>query len=201
MMRANQDQYLALLQSLLPQGEIWPRSPEATLTKLLQSFSKAIAANHNRAIDLIDEVDPRTTSQLLTDWERVCNLPDNCSAATATTAQERRDAVVTRLAARGGQSLAYFREIAEQLGYQVEFTEYHPFTCGRSKCGDSLNGTGKTRYIWKCTVTGPRITRFKCGASRCGEKLGKISRAQDLECLFHKLKPAHTKLIFGYSGV
>jgi len=200
-MRANNDQYTTLLQTLLPQGEVWPRDPDATLTKLIESFSGAMANNHNRAVDLVDEADPRTSSQLLSDWERVCNLPDGCTDTNATTAQERRNAVVTRLISRGGQSLTYFRAVAEQLGYQVELKEYRPFTCGRSKCGDSLNGPKRNRFIWKCTVLGPRTTKFKCGASRCGEKLGKISRAEDLECKFNKLKPAQTKLIFGYSGV
>lgn len=193
--------YRSQMQQLLPSGKAWPRSADAKLTALLNAMAKEPARVEMRMEQLLKEADPRTASILLPEWEEFAGLPDTCSKSVATTLQERRQAVVAKLTMRGGQSKAYFQALAEKLGYEVTITEYRPFTCGRSKCGETLGGDQVNRFYWKCTVPGPRLTNFKCGASRCGEPLGKISRAEDLECKFNKLKPAQTKLNFGYTGV
>ena len=77
-MRTTFEQYLRHLQALMPQGRAWPTEDGAALTRLLAGFSGGLSRNHNRAVDLIDEADPCTTVELLTDWERVCGLPDGC---------------------------------------------------------------------------------------------------------------------------
>lgn len=192
--------HLAGLQGLLPSGAAWPRAPGAVLTRVLEAWATGFARAHARLEDLHDEADPRATHDLLPDWERVCGLPDACTASTATTVQERRQAVVTKLTAGGGQSIAYFQGIAASLGYATTVTEYRPFVCGASRCGDLLNGGHATRHHWKVHVAGPRYTPFRAGVSQCGDRLGKISRAEDLECRLTRLKPAHTHLIMSYEG-
>lgn len=199
-MRATADQYLVHLQALLPAGPAWPREPEAVLTKMLLAQADGLARVHNRTADLIEEADPRTAYELLSDWERVAGLPDPCSAGIATTLQERRAALVTRLTATGGQSVAYFTGLANTLGYDVTIAEFRPFECGQSQCADHLNGGHECRHDWLVTVHGPRITLFRCGESECGDLLGKITRAEDLECLLHRLKPGHTTLHVFYEG-
>lgn len=193
-------QYLALLQNLLPPGAAWPREDDADLTKILTAMADEFARIHCRALELFEEADPRTTLELLGDWERVLGLPDDCTAA-ADTIQERRSAVLQRLTSLGGQSVAYFIGVAEALGYDgVEIEEYRPFECGASECGDPLNGPSSVRHEWRVAVPDPRVTDFRCGESECGDPLGDIDRADDLECLLTRLKPAHTDLIFSYEG-
>jgi uncharacterized protein YmfQ (DUF2313 family) len=199
-MRADAEQYLAHLQALLPSGPAWPREPEAVLTKVLAAEADGLARAHNRTADLVDEADPRSARELLGDWERVAGLPDPCSAGIATTLQERRAAVVTRLTATGGQSIVYFTGIAAGLGYQVTIDEFRPFVCGRSRCGDRLNGPHSVRHTWRVRVGEPRVTLFRAGASQAGDRLGKFTRAEDLECLLRRLKPQHTTLIVSYEG-
>jgi uncharacterized protein YmfQ (DUF2313 family) len=199
--RTTDEDYLQVLQQLLPSGAAWPREPDATLTKVLRAQAAELARIHNRTLDLLEEADPRTTNELLADWERVAGLPDECTAGRLTTLQERRLGVVSKLQARGGQSRAYFLMLATSLGYDdVEITEYRPFTCGISRCGDQLGGDAAARFVWRVKVLGPRATRFKCGESRCGDSLCKISRAEDLECIFRRSAPAHTNLRFSYEG-
>ncbi|SDH88206.1 YmfQ family protein [Roseospirillum parvum] len=195
--------YLTQLQALLPTGSAWPRDPGATLTRLLAAAAEGLARLHARALALVEEADPRTTLELLPDWERVCGLPDTCSAGRATTIEERRAAVVGRLTARGGQSVAYFQGLAEALGYEIELTEYRPFVCGHSQAGGTHPiGPPSLRHWWSVRVLGPRVTWFRAGLGRCGvDPLAKISRAGDLECRLHKLKPAQSGLIVGYEGV
>lgn len=192
--------YLAQLQALLPPGAAWSRAPEATLTKLLAAIADSLARVDARAAALLDEIDPRTTRELLPDWERVTGLPDPCSAGVVTTLQERRAAVVAKLTATGGASAAYFRGLAEAMGYTVEIDRFRPFVTGISRCGDRLNGGASVRHTWRVRVIGPRYTPFRCGVSQCGDSLGKITRAGDLECKLQRLKPAHTTLVVSYSG-
>lgn len=194
------DDYLSQLQALLPSGPAWPREPDATLTRLLNAWADELARVDGRAAQLIDEADPRTTLELLPDWERVAGLPDSCSAGIATTLSERRAALVDRLTASGGASKAYFLIIAERLGYQVAIERFSPFICGISRCGDPLNGAPSVRHYWRVRVIGPRLTLFRAGASQIGARLGKLTRATDLECLLARLAPAHTTVIVAYEG-
>lgn len=193
--------YRTQLQALLPPGQAFPRDPAATLSKLLEAFAAEFARIDLRADQLLDESDPRGALELLEDWERVCGLPDSCSAALATTLQERRAAVVALLTAQGGSSRAYFVALASSMGYAVEIDEFRPFIAGINRCGDQLTGGHSVRYQWRVRVTGPRFTPFRAGASQCGDLLGKIARADDLECKLKRLKPAHTNLIVSYEGV
>lgn len=194
------DRYLSQLLALLPVGPAWPRDPGTVRHGQLGAIAEGLARVEQRGGDLLTEADPRTTLEMLADWERVAGLPDPCSAGIATTLQERRAAVIARLVATGGQSLAYFQGLAEALGYRVRIREYRPFVCGKSRLGrDALNGGHEVRHVWRVGVIGPRVTWFRCGASRLGvDRLGKITRAEDLDCLLKRLKPAQTTLVVGY---
>lgn len=197
-MRATDAEYLATLQELLPAGDAWPRDDDATLTKVLGGIAPSLARAHNRALELVEEADPRTTREMIGDWERCCGLPDECTPANATTLQERRAAVVAKLTHRGGQDGAYFLGLAEGLGYAVTIEEFRPFVCGLGRCGDRLNGGHEVRYNWRVRILEPRVTWFRTGASAPPDRLGKIDYAEDLECILNRLKPAHTQLVCAY---
>lgn len=198
---ATSDQYLQLLRNLLPPGAAWPREDDSDLTKLLGAMADELATIHNRAEALIEEADPRTTLELLPDWERMLGLPDGCTEL-ADTLQERRQAVVSRLTLLGGQSIAYFTAVALSLGYEdIAIEEFRPSVCGIAMCGYPLGGTHSIRHYWRVVVPGPRLTYARCGVSQCGDLLLNIDRADDLECLLGRLKPAQSNLIFSYEGV
>jgi uncharacterized protein YmfQ (DUF2313 family) len=192
--------YRSQLQALLPPGDAWPRAADATLTKLLDGIAEELARIDSRAMNAVDESDGRSTRELLADWERVCGLPDSCSASLVTTLQERRGAVVAKLTAQGGSTKAYFVALAAAMGYTVVIDEFRPFITGASRCGDLLNGGHAVRHSWRVRVLDARYAPFIAGASQCGDLLGKISRAADLECKFKRLKPAHTHLVVSYEG-
>jgi len=137
---------------------------------------------------------------MLEDWERVLALPDECAPA-GTTLQERRAAVVSRLTVGGGQSLAYYLDLAQRLGYAVTIEEFRPFITGMSCCGDTLNGPHEVRHVWRVTVHGPRVTYFRTGESATGERLLDIAYAEDLTCILRRLAPAHSEVIIAYEEV
>lgn len=149
------------------------------------------------------ESDPRFTYEMLPDWERAFGLPDPCVKRTLTL-PERRQALVNRITAEGGQSKAFFISVATLLGYSITIREFRPFQFGLSSFGGSRGNffLPSARFYWKVTITGPRLTRFSFGASSFGrDSFLEIVRAVDLQCVFTRWKPAHTICLFNYLGV
>lgn len=65
-------------------------------------------------------------------------------------------------------------------------------------------GPPENRYYWTVHVDTARLTWFRVGGG--GGQTGidphlRISLALDLECLLNRWKPAHTRIIFDYSGL
>lgn len=202
--------YLMMFQSLLPSGQAWNRESGSSTTNLLTVMSSEFAKIHGRADDLLNEADPRTTIELLSDWESNLGLPDTCTGG-FNTIQERRDAVVQKVTMTGGQSAQYFKDVAAAIGYEIEIAEFRPFVCGLSECALTENIQGNTtliygitdqediRFNWRVTVLGSRVTWFSCGVSELGkDHFAEIANASDLECLLNRIKPSHTNLIFSY---
>ena len=72
------------LAALLPIGPAWPREYDSTLMALIGGLSQIWGDVDGRAADLLEtESDPRTTVELLPDWERAWGLPDPCVKAAA----------------------------------------------------------------------------------------------------------------------
>ena len=194
-MQADTAQYLHLLQQLLPPGAAWPREPDAVLTKLLSAFSDSLADTHNRAVDLIDESDPRTTNEMLADWERLAGLPTACLAGLDQTAEERRATLHAHVTSRGGQSRAYFIALAAALGYEITITEFRPlkagFEAGAACCGSDW------WFVWLVNAPETTIRTFKAGTSKAGEPVRTWGNER-LECEISRRKPAHTLVQFAY---
>ncbi|WP_244933763.1 putative phage tail protein [Pandoraea apista] len=100
----------------MPRGAVWPRDPDALQTKVIRGLSSIYAQNTARANNLLIDSFPGTAFELLPEWEKTLGLPDPC-AGVAPTIEARRAQVVARLAAVGGQSVAYFIQLATNLGY------------------------------------------------------------------------------------
>lgn len=194
-MRATPEQYREHLLALLPKGPIWLREVGTTLGALLQALADELARVHNRALALIDEADPSTTLEMLLEWERVAGLPDAC-AGQATTVAERRARLVARLAARGGQSAAYYVSLAAVYGFVVTIEEFSEFRAGVSNAGEPLTN-GLWHHTWRVHAPAETLRRFQAGSSFAGEPLA--SWGNDiLECVLTRAKPAHTSVLFAY---
>jgi uncharacterized protein YmfQ (DUF2313 family) len=197
-MASGREAYLAMILGLLPSGRAWTRDRYSVLVRFLGVFADTFVAVDLRVDDLMDEADPRTVRETIGEWESVAGLPDVCSTPAATM-EERRDALVRKVTGIGGASRLYFKGLARAMGYDPDIVEYRPFIAGLSRCAtDTLNGGHEVRHTWRVTIHGPRLTWFTVGISRCGERLMSIARAEDLECVFGRLKPAHTHLVVAY---
>jgi uncharacterized protein YmfQ (DUF2313 family) len=190
------EDYLSQLQALLPRGLAWAKSATSTLTMTLLAWADEFARIDRRCEDLINEADPRTTTELLPDWERVAALPDPCVTIEQSTAQ-RRAALVSKLTMIGGQSRVYFIGIAEAMGYPgATIDEYLPANCN-GNCNDALYSEDD-KYAWTLNLP------FSIGGLFIANCNGNCNDAlqswgdEALECRINKYKPAHTTAIFAY---
>lgn len=189
--------YLAQLQALLPPGPAWPKDADAPLTKMLTGLSQELARVDARALQLTDEVDPRTTSELFADWERVAGLPDACVIAFAgdQTVAQRRAALVGRLATLGGQSIAYFTALAASLGYSITITEFREHTVE----DDVEHGlySQPWNFAWQVNATLNTVNDITV-ESVVEEPIASWGNTL-MECVFKRLAPAHTIPLFSYT--
>ena len=147
--------FLAAIQALRPRGRAWPTDASAQSTPVWAAVADLLAAQHARASALSEvESDPGQTIELLAEWERAFGLPDPCTPLNPTL-QQRRAALLARIAALGGQSPAYLVNVAAQLGYSITITEYRPFRAGLSGCGTPITGPSDW-FRW--TVNAPAVT-------------------------------------------
>jgi uncharacterized protein YmfQ (DUF2313 family) len=189
-------EYREQLKALLPPGQAFPRDPGTSLHDLLDGMSLELARVDGRGSALPLEANPTTTNELLGDWERVAGLPDKCSGSLEETMQGRRNALLSKLESTGGQSVQYFTELAQSLGYAVAIDEFRPFRVGSSVAGDALTN-GLWAFAWYIQAPEASPVDFRVGQSAVGEPLRAWGN-DTLECKITQLKPAHTIPIFAY---
>lgn len=187
--------YLWQFQRLLPRGRVWHRGwgrvQDADLLTLMPTWARLGAWLSG----IIAEAFPCSTSQLLPEWEATLGLPNPCTGPLPTI-QQRQQAVCAKFAARGGQSIPYFIELAASLGYKITIEESAPFRASVNRAGDPDN-SADWAFAW--TVVGPlvTVTYFRADESTAGEPLATWGNDL-LECMIREYAPAHTIPIFEY---
>tara|TARA_R110000803_G_scaffold162194_1_gene225804 strand:+ start:16750 stop:17373 length:624 start_codon:yes stop_codon:yes gene_type:complete len=197
--------YQALIRSLFPKGQAWLNLNEkdSKIRKLLDALGIEACRIEDAALDFIEEVDPRTTTDLLTDWERLLALPDDCESQPENlTVQQRRDRVVQVLTTQGGQNEAFYKQLASNFGIDIDVItveDQPPFRAGRARAGDRLTN-GDWRFTFIIDAPASSAIVFRAGTGRAGDRLRDFSNPT-LECLINKHKPAHTIAIFTFGGI
>lgn len=205
----NAADYASLLASLLPTGAAWSVPDNGALASLLRAFADEFVRIDARALDLVEEADPRTALELLPDWESLAGLPDICSGQ-PDSARERQAAVTQKLTAAGGQNAAHYTDVAAALGYVVEIVEHRPARVGLPcdvPCEDE--GWAFTWDVavqpaegWREPSTPPSASPgVALAAAEIGAPVGIRLRgwgAVDLECVISRMRPAHTNVLFTY---
>lgn len=188
------DDFRAGAQALLRRGRAWPRR----LTSLLAAFCAGIGDAwfqfHTACVTFLQvESDPAQAVQLLPDWEADFGLPDGCSATTPTLDQ-RHAALLSKIAAQGGQTAAYFIGVAAALGYDITVTTWTAFTTWSSP-RDPVT-TAAWRFVWQ--VNAPSVTvLYFTGWSSPWDPLFTISDTE-LACRLQKIAPGYGLLLFNY---
>jgi uncharacterized protein YmfQ (DUF2313 family) len=210
------DDYTQAFLRLLPQGQAWPRAPDSTLARTCDGLSQYWGWVDGRAADLLEiESDPRKTVELLPDWERAWGLPDPCFPA-AVSVEERQRMLVLVMTMLGAQSRKFFEDISAWVGKILDITEYSPFTCAISECGDTryeYDDTGEyrwyigpeeQRFYWTISSEDAVLEWFRCGDPTAQSGLHPhcdIFTEAPIDCLLQRWKPAHTEMVFDYSSL
>lgn len=190
--------YLEMIWSLYPKGRAWVREAGGVLETINTVIAQECVYIENRATGLFTEADPRTTTEMLEDWETDYGLPDTCSPLGATI-QERRAAVIFLRNFEGSLALSWYKRLAASLGYDVDVWNWRPFVCGTSACGpDFMLGPEAIRYVFKVDIYGSAVYWFECGVSECGDALVYWVEPDELICRISKLAPGYAKVIFDY---
>jgi len=195
------DNYRSFLLNLWPQGRAWNREFESLLYLITEGLSVEFTRLETRALELLRELDPRTTFELLSEWESMLGIPDECQSVSGTN-EERLRAILLKLTQRGGNALSKqaMIDLAASVGYTVEIEEpgANLFRCGVSRCGDRLYGS--LWKFWFQVITESYVTsQFRAGTNRAGDRLRSFQNTE-LECVIGRAKPAHTNAQFIYLG-
>lgn len=186
--------FRSALLRLLPRGAIWSREAGGLAYQLSDVWAQTFARNSQRAVNLLVDVFPATTTEVLPEWQETLGLPDPCAGDNPTLDQQRSQ-VVSRLTDAGGSSIAYYTAYAARLGYTVTITEFTSSRFGK-KFGSAFGGDA-WNYTWQINVPEFSISHLKFG-----DVFGKAFASWGttvLQCELNRLKPAHTVLLFNYS--
>jgi len=108
------DDYLQAAQALLPRGPAWPRDGRATLTKYMDALARVLWLAHKAVTHLFEtELDPKTTDDMLSDWEKAFGITGRGSG------DERRDRLAMIIADGGGCTAAHYVAVAAAVGVNI----------------------------------------------------------------------------------
>ncbi|MGV3625249.1 MAG: putative phage tail protein [Archangium sp.] len=132
-----------VLRQLLPPGVLFDEIPDdSVLAKLLKGLSLEFERIDQRAADLVAEMDPRTATETLPEWERAYGLPDVRVPVLPSTTAGRRAAIVLKVIMRGAQNESAYRALVEACGWQLLEVRkawfYEPFNC-ESECDSAVD--------------------------------------------------------------
>lgn len=211
--RRSGDDYADAFAALLPTGPAWSRLPYSVLMRTISGLSQVWGTPvDSRAADLLErETDPRLSLEMFIDWERNWGLPDDCFFFDGGDLAGRRSTLMRKMTIEGGQSREFFVMVGTGLGFKIEIHEYSPFMVGLSEVGDVRGdddrqrwhiGPPEQRFYWTVNVGDVSLSWFRAGESQAGiDPHLKIGYPTDLECLLNRWKPAHTYIVFDYSGI
>lgn len=190
------DQTTKSLADYLPGGRVFQAKNTAgtNLRQLLVGLAVEIARVDGIMNDIIAEQDPRTTQQLLEEWESALGIPDGCFNADGTL-EERRSEVVIKLSLAINTAES-FVALAAEFGFVVTvesgavhgaFTMIFPIDFY-----DTGDIARHTLIVHLSHSLNPNLFDF-IFPFIFGPRQSNI-----VECLFQRLKPANVNVVFRY---
>lgn len=164
-----------LLSRLSPRGKAWAATGAATGLQLFyRAMGEELARINDQLLDVIEESDPRTTTELVDGWERVLGLPDPCDPSPPTLLADRREAIHARLIARGGSQPGLVADVISAAGYDATEIELGAmFRVDESGVDERLYDDEAWAFVWFVW----RLTTPVQGWAR-------------LQCLLDRIKPS-----------
>ncbi|SIP96425.1 putative phage tail protein [Bosea sp. TND4EK4] len=199
-MSRSAEQVQADLIAHAPRGWVWPQAAPVAKPSLFETLfkplAKRIAALEETAEAMLEEIDPRTATLLLPDFERVLG-PDPCGRDPGTMSlEQRRQLAHQRWTARGGASISYFVGLAAKRGVAIAIVENRVSMADAAVAGDELIESPE-QFCWTVELALLGEIVAKVNESQAGDLLLDITLS-DVECDIRRAKPAHTDVAFRY---
>ena len=192
----HREAYRAQLHGLLPAGRAWPDEIGTTIDQLVDALAEEMAEIDLGAANLLEEIRPSTTLDLLSDWERVAGLPDVCSRLATTTAG-RRASLLEKLVTKPTLNASEFIRIGETFGVTITVDELDQTRADAIPMLTTTNG--RWRFVWWITIPSASDIRYLNTLSPVNTPFRAVDRNTELECRLQNAAPAHTMLIIAYS--
>lgn len=190
--------FVELIKGLFPKGRLWTFPPGSTLLALIEGVAVEFVRIADRADDVLMESDPRTTDELLEDWEECFGLPGDCGEL-ATTLQDRRTQLVSKITDVRNQNKQLYVDIANRLGYDIDVDDVQEYN--QFRVGDRVSSELASGVAWQHTfsVHSPEFTErlFRVNENAVSDRLADFGDDL-LECLIEDAKPAHSIVFFEY---
>lgn len=153
-----QQDYVSGLVKLQPKGKIWEGfNDESTyMYKTLYAFAQSFQQVDQDACEVIDEVFPATSTNLLPIWQETLGL-----SAGSDSIEQQRSKVVAKLTQEASLARTYYINYAKQLGYEIDIIEYSGIVAGIFRCGDSVGTTDNYTYQFDITIVGNDVGNLK----------------------------------------
>lgn len=199
-MSRSKEQAQADLVALAIRGWVWPHCAQGETDSLFEALFKPLAAGQANvellAEQMIEEIDPRTATLLLPDFERMLG-PDPCGRDPSTMSlAQRRQLAHQRWTARGGASIPYFTALAARRGVAISIVENRVTIADAAQTGDELIESPE-QFVWTVELALLGETVAKVDEAQAGDLLLDIILS-DVECDIRRAKPAHTEVAFRY---
>lgn len=182
------DEYTQLLYHLLPPGPAWEGD-----NPLIEGLAPSLSRTHQRAGDLMQEIDPAKTTELINRYEFVYGLPDSCAPPGVQTLQQRQQRLDAKANVIGGINEQFYRNQLDALGYTTATIEQF----------QNLDSTPDPewgefwRYYWRITIPADANINWQTCISSCDSAIRTWGDAV-AECVIEKLAPSHTVVVFAY---
>lgn len=162
---------------------------EKVFGKLLMAFGHEIYNFYERVNNLVNEVIPGLSNELLLEWEIDLGLPDECSSNLGNLEQRQDAAHVKYTQKYSGMSKSFFLEYAEGMGSAITISDLAtsgPFRVNKARVNrtpeDGIDGA----RLWSAQATFKFIVKI----------LETDSNKNYLHCRFLQMKPAHMQMIW-----
>lgn len=190
------DTQASLLASRLPSGIAWlsKLDPNSNIYKFLLALAKEFNLFETKVNNLVCELDPTTTEDLIENWEKEVGIPDGCIDV-ASNLQDRRDNVLLKIRGLNVQTAQDFIDLAASYGFTIQIqpaaVHLFPLIFPHYFFGSAKEARFTVFVDFQSEVNPsvfPLAFPYQFG----------FSQTKIIECLFQKLMPATVNVIYRY---
>ncbi|GAF92751.1 unnamed protein product [marine sediment metagenome] len=168
---------------------------ESNIRKVLLGLASEWLYLKEKSIEICDEYNPATTTAFIEEWEQTVGIPGECFDNTGTL-EDRRNKVLLKLASTNATTARQFEAIGEILGFDISVEP------AAESDAVLLPATLPIVLIAEADIPFTIIVNLTGVVQQVLPQQLPFTLTSDpseiLVCLFDKLKPAHTNVIFRY---